>query len=377
MSKLFSPAVIGGMALRNRTVRSATWEGMAADDGAATPELIDLMASLARNDVGLVITGHAFVSSEGQAGPWQLGVHDDSMLEGLTAMAGAVHAQGGRIALQIAHAGCYGAHELSGQEAMGPSAMDGSKAPVCHAMTAADIRRVVEAFAAAALRAKKAGFDAVQIHAAHGYLLSEFLSPYFNQRTDEYGGPVENRAKLVLEVLQAVRKAVGPDYPVLIKLNSEDFVEGGVTVEDMLKVAERLQQAGIDAVEMSGGTIYASGDMSSLRPGRLDTPDTEVFYRKAAELFKQRLTVPLILVGGILSYEVAETLLTEGTADFIALCRSLIREPDLIRRWHRGDRSKARCLLCNGCLGPIMQGRGPLCILDNRGSDTGGKDSGA
>jgi 2,4-dienoyl-CoA reductase-like NADH-dependent reductase (Old Yellow Enzyme family) len=364
MTKLFSPASIGGMLLSNHTVRSATWEGIAADNGATTPQLIDLMATLAANDIGLIITGHAFVSPEGRACPWQMGVHDDSMLEGLTAMAAAVHAQGGRIALQIAHAGCYGAQTLSGLEPIGPSAMDGSKAPVCRAMTAADIRQVIESFAAGALRAKKAGFDAVQIHAAHGYLLSEFLSPYFNRRTDEYGGPVENRSRLVLEVYRAIRDAVGPDYPVLIKLNSEDFVEGGVKVEDMLTVAGMLQQAGIDAVEMSGGTIYASGEMSSLRPGRIDTPDREVYYRQAAGLFKQRLSVPLILVGGILSFEVAEALLTEGTADFVALCRSLIREPDLVRRWHQGDHGKARCLLCNGCLGPIMQGQGPRCILE-------------
>lgn len=229
MTKLFSAANIGSMSLRNRTVRSATWEGLAADDGAATPQLIDLMTNLADNDIGLIITGHAFVSPEGRACPWQMGVHDDSMLESLTTMADAVHAQGGSIALQIAHAGCYGAQPLSGLEPIGPSSMDGSKAPVCRAMTAADIRQVTQAFAAAARRAQKAGFDAVQIHAAHGYLLSEFLSPYFNQRTDEYGGPVENRARLVLEVFQAIRAAVGSGYPILIKLNSEDFVEGGVT----------------------------------------------------------------------------------------------------------------------------------------------------
>lgn len=364
MSKLLLPASIGSMSLRNRTVRSATWEGMAADDGSATPQLIDLMKTLAGNDVGLIITGHAFVSPEGRACPRQMGVHHDTMLAGLTDMAAAVHAQGGRIALQIAHAGCYGAHQLSGQEAIGPSAMDGIKAPVCRAMSADDIRRVTDAFAAAAVRAQKAGFDAVQIHAAHGYLLSEFLSPYFNGRTDGYGGPVENRARMVLEVYRAIRAAVGPDYPVLIKLNSEDFVGGGVTVEDMLTVAELLQLAGIDAIEMSGGTIYASGDLSSLRPGRLDTPDREVYYRKAAERFKQRLTVPLILVGGILSYEVAGGLLTGGTADFVAFCRSLISEPDLIRRWYEGDHGKARCLLCNGCLGPIMEGKGLRCVLD-------------
>lgn len=365
MMKLFSPAAIGGMSLRNRTVRSATWEGLAADNGSATPQLIDLMATLAHNNIGLIITGHAYVSGEGQAGPWQLGVHDDRMLEGLTTMVDAVHAEGGCIALQIAHAGCYGAQPLSGLEAVGPSAMDGSKAPACRAMTDADIRLITEAFANGALRAQQAGFDAVQIHAAHGYLLSEFLSPYFNQRTDSYGGSVENRARLVLEVYQAIRSAVGPDYPVLIKLNSDDFVENGVTIEDMLAVAEMLQQAGIDAVEMSGGTIYASGKMSSLRPGRLDTPDREVYYRQAAKMFKQRLSVPLILVGGILSCEVAETLLTERTADFVALSRSLIREPDLARRWQEGDHSKARCVLCNGCLGPIMTGKGPICVLDH------------
>ncbi len=148
----------------------------------------------------------------------------------------------------------------------------------------------------------------MQIHAAHGYLLSQFLSPFFNKRKDEYGGSIENRARIVLETLQSVRRAVGEEYPVLIKINSEDFVDDGLTVDEMLYVAAQLERGGIDAIEMSGGTVYASGAYSAIRTGAFDTPEKEVFYREAAARYKEKIGVPLMLVGGIRSFEVAEKL---------------------------------------------------------------------
>jgi 2,4-dienoyl-CoA reductase-like NADH-dependent reductase (Old Yellow Enzyme family) len=254
MSVLFEPAVINHMSLPNRFVRSATWEAMATTDGICTSRLIDMMAKLAEGDVGLIVTGHSYVSREGQAGPWQMGIHNEATLPGLTQMAEAVRRQGGKIAVQLAHAGAVANTSLSGTEAIGPSVIqENDKAP-CREMNQEDIERIVSAFGEAAARAKRSGFDAVQIHAAHGYLLSQFLSPATNHRTDLYGGTLSNRARITLEVLRSVRHSVGPDYPVLIKINSEDFVEGGFSVEEMLEFSALLEEAGVDAVELSGAT---------------------------------------------------------------------------------------------------------------------------
>ena len=195
MSKLFETTAIGGLTLKNRFVRSATWEGMADADGLCTARLVDYMVELARGGVGLIVTGHAYVSPEGQAGPRQLGIHRDECIEGLSVMTGAVHDAGGKIVLQLAHAGCNAGTALTGLDARGPSVPPDGKWPACVEMTREDILQAVESFGRAAVRARRAGFDGVQLHAAHGYLLSEFLSPFFNRRGDEFGGSVENRAR--------------------------------------------------------------------------------------------------------------------------------------------------------------------------------------
>jgi 2,4-dienoyl-CoA reductase-like NADH-dependent reductase (Old Yellow Enzyme family) len=349
------------MELANRFIRSATWEGMAGADGSCTQGLIDITAALAEGGVGLIITGHAYVSPEGQAGSWQIGVHNDEMQPGLGAMTSAVHRAGGRIALQISHAGCYGFVSGSGREAVGPSPGISDKTPLCRELTHEEISAICAAFGKAAGRAKKTGFDAVQIHAAHGYLLSEFLSPFFNRRNDRYGGSIENRARIVLEVIKSVRDTVGDKYPVLIKLNSQDFIDNGMSVDDMLAIATLLEQAGVDAVELSGGTIHASGEFSTIRSGVMAKLEGEVYYRDAALRFKEKIALPLMLVGGIRSIEVSEELVSNGATDYISLCRPLMREPGLVKRWQSGDRRKAGCLSENACFGPLMSGEGLVC----------------
>ena len=243
--------------------------------------------------------------------------------------------------------------------------MKGEGMPNCREMTGDDFRMVAEAFGKAAARAQEAGFDGVQIHAAHGYLLSEFLSPFYNRRNDQYGGSVENRARLLLEVAHNIRDKVGDRFPVMVKMNSEDFVTGGLTVEEMLEVASILESAGIDAIELSGGTRY-SGDYMPVRPGRLDTENMEVYYLEAARKFKERVKVPLMLVGGIRSYAVAERIIREGIADYVSLSRPLIREPDLVNRWKSGDTGKARCLSDNLCYEPAIAGDGLYCVVEKR-----------
>lgn len=359
MANLFEKTTLKNIQLRNRFVRSATWEGMADEQGAPTDELIRLMEDLAKGEIGLIITGHAYVSPEGQASARQMGVHDKELLPKLARMAEAVHAAEGSIAIQLAHAGAYG---ITQEGRIGPSVIKGLDGKDCQAMSRDDIRRVVTSFAEGALLAKRAGFDAVQIHAAHGYLLSQFLSPYYNRREDEYGGSLENRVRIVLEVLTQIRQAVGEDFAVLIKLNSDDFIEGGLTVADFLEVAELLEKAGIDAIEISGGTIWGPSRYHAVRSGS-EARERETYYRAAARLCKALVQVPVMLVGGIRSLDVAEKLLAEGAADYLALCRPLIREPDLIKRWSSGDREPSGCQSENACFGPIVAGKGISCVI--------------
>lgn len=303
--------------------------------------------------------------AEGKAGPWQLGVYDDDLIPGLTEMASAVHKEGGKIVLQLAHAGCQAARGLTGQEALGPSVMTGKEGPINREMTREDIGKVVEAFGNGAARAEKAGFDGVQIHAAHGYLLSQFISPFFNKRKDEYGGTLENRIRIILEVFRAIKARVRSDYPVMIKVNSQDFVDGGLSGDEAITIAAILAESGIDAVELSGGTSY-SGKLIPVRPGKLDSRDEEVYYRKEAEKYKKSVSVPLMLVGGIRSFEVAERLVEDGTTDYISLCRPLIREPHLVNRWKSGDLRKASCLSDNQCFRPGMAGEGIYCVVEKK-----------
>ena len=364
MTELFEHSTINGMKLANRFVRSATWEGMAADDGACTPKLIDLMAELAKGGLGLIISSHAYVCPEGQAGPWQLGVYKDALAPGLETMAKAVHDNGGKIVIQLAHAGYFANAKLTGQMPMAPSNVAGFSKSPRKEMTVEDIRDVVKAYGAAAKRAQNAGFDGVQIHAAHGYLLSQFLSPAFNRRNDAYGGDIRNRARALVEVLQQIRQAVGREYPVLVKMNCRDFIENGLEAEDSLEVGAMLEAEGIDAIELSGG-VLVGGKLSPSRMG-IKSEEKEAYFQDDARAFKEKLGVPLILVGGNRSFQVAERLIKEGCADYISMSRPFIREPGLVNRWRAGDLKPATCKSDNQCFGPAMKGQGIYCLTEER-----------
>ena len=366
---MFETTEINGMTLANRFVRSATWEGMAGDDGSMTSRLSALMAELAQGGVGLIISSHAYISREGQAGLKQLGIFDDALVPGLKEMTTAVHDNGGKIVAQLAHAGLHAAVKLTSQPSLAPSQVEGlSKIPP-KAMGEDDIQRVVSAFAAAAARARQAGFDGVQIHAAHGYLLSQFLSPVYNQRADAFGGDIENRAKVPLMVLQAIRERVGNDFPVLVKLNCGDFMDRGLTTQDAVSVGGMMSQSGIDAIEVSGG-LFINSKMSPSRMG-INAAEKEAYFQAEAGKFKEKVDVPLILVGGNRSLGVAERIVSDGTADYISMSRPLIREPDLINRWKSGDHGKAKCLSDNKCFGPARAGKGISCVMKRSGDGDG------
>ena len=364
ISSLFQPITINGLTLPNRFVRSATWEGMATADGRVTPKLTETVAALAEGGVGLIISGHAYVDRIGQASPFQMGFYDDNLMEGLQSMTAAVHAAGGRIVAQLAHAGNFALEKAIGAPPVVASAFDGLAETPRTELSAAALETLKQTYVAAARRAQAAGFDGIQLHSAHGYLLSQFLSPWFNRRTDAYGGSVDNRVRIHVEIIAAVRQAVGADYPLLVKMNCEDFAEGGLTVAESIAAARQMVAAGLDAVELSGG-LLTGGKLSPSRPN-INKPEKEAYFQAAAREFKQALDVPLILVGGIRSPEVAERLLEERVADAFALSRPLIREPDLIERWQSGDRSPARCLSDNLCFRPGMMGKGIYCVTAER-----------
>ncbi|WP_319522565.1 NADH:flavin oxidoreductase [uncultured Desulfosarcina sp.] len=363
-SSLFEPTTINGLSLPNRFVRSATWEGMATVDGRVTPKLTETIVALARGGVGLIVSGHAYVTKIGQASPFQMGIYDDALIEGLASMAAAVHEAGGRIVAQLAHAGTFALEKAIGTAPLAVSVFDGLAQTPRAELSSDDIAALKEAYVAAAKRAKTAGFDGIQLHSGHGYLLSQFLSPWFNRRTDDYGGPVGNRARIHTEIIRAIREAVGEDFPLLVKLNCEDFTEGGLTVEESLAAASAMAAAGMDAIELSGGTI-TSGKLSPSR-SNINKPEKEAYFQEAAKTFKQNLDIPLILVGGIRSPEVAERLLADGSADYFSMSRPLIREPDLVNRWKSGDRSPARCISDNLCFRPGMMGKGIYCVTKER-----------
>jgi 2,4-dienoyl-CoA reductase-like NADH-dependent reductase (Old Yellow Enzyme family) len=349
MRQVFEESTINGLVLSNRFVRSATWDGLAADDGSCTTRMISLVAELADGGVGLIITGHAYVHPSGQHAPWQLGIHKDEMVPGLQAMAAAVHERRGKIALQLGYGGAYL-----------------SKSRV-RAMTVQHFRDIAGAFGEAAVRAKRAGFDGAQILAAQGFLLSQLLCPRYNDRTDAYGGSIENRARALVEVLAAIRNAVGPTYPVLAKLNVDDFVENGLTLEDSLRVGIMLEKEGIDAIELSGGLL----NNPNLMVSRISTAADEAYFREEAKAFKGVIRVPLILVGGIRSFHVAMGIVEEGVADYVSMCRPFIREPGVINRWKSGDLRKAACISCNNCVEQAKKGEGVSCVpLEEAKSET-------
>jgi 2,4-dienoyl-CoA reductase-like NADH-dependent reductase (Old Yellow Enzyme family) len=369
MSRLFEATEIKGLKLANRFVRSATYEGLAGDDGSVTPALIGLLVRLARGGVGLIISSHSYITPEGQAGPRQLGVYADVLVSGLRDLTRAVHEAGGKIVMQLAHSGGFANPKLIGQTALAPSALAGFYKTPPREMTAEDIREMVEAFGLAALRAKEAGFDGVQIHAAHGYLLSQFVSPLLNRRRDEYGGSGENRYRALGQAAKKIRAAVGPDFPVLIKLNSQDFLEGGLTLADSLHLGVRLQEDGLDAIELSGG-ILISKNLSPSRPG-ISTEKKEAYFAEEAAAFKKKVNLPLLLVGGIRSWAVAERIIDQGAADYISLSRPFIREPELIQRWRSGDLRPASCLSDNQCFRTIMSDEGLYCAVERKERESG------
>jgi 2,4-dienoyl-CoA reductase-like NADH-dependent reductase (Old Yellow Enzyme family) len=362
--RLFSENIVNRLVLKNRLVRSATWEGMCDSLGRPTSRLFDCYTDLARGGVGLIVTGFAFVRPDGRQLPGQMGLHSDAYADDMQELTRAVHVAGGKICLQLVHAGGQTDSRNAGGQPLAPSAVKAEQYhEIPRAMSFADIQGVIKAFRDAAGRAREYGFDAIQIHAAHGYLINQFLSPGTNLRTDEYGGNRENRARFLLEVYWAVREVVGKNYPVLIKLNGSDNLAGGLDLDDACHVARLLNQAGIDAIEVTGGTP-ASGPRGPIRR-KIARPEEEAYNLPLARAIKAAVSCPVMVVGGFRSPEICEQALAID-ADYISMARPFIREPNLVKRWQSGDRSRATCISCNGCFIPGFKEGGIYCVVENK-----------
>ena len=363
MRRIFDETRINGLMLANRLVRSATWEGMCAADGRPTDKLANYYALLAKGGVGLIITGYAFIRPDGMQLRGQLGAHTDDYAEAMRHLTDVVHRVGGKICLQLAHAGGQTTTRVIGRQPVAPSVVHVPQYPeLPAALSIKDIRELVAGFARAAKRGQEWGFDAVQLHAAHGYLINQFLSPHTNQREDGYGGSIENRSRFLLEVCREVRAAVGPHYPLLIKLNGSDNLDGALTLDEGALVARYLDEEGVDAIEVSGGTP-ASGGQSPVRQG-INRREQEAYNLPLAYRIKNVVGCPVMVVGGMRSYEVVEGIIRRAEADYVAMSRPLIREPGLPGRWQEGDEGRASCISCNGCFKPGLQHGGIYCVVD-------------
>jgi 2,4-dienoyl-CoA reductase-like NADH-dependent reductase (Old Yellow Enzyme family) len=360
---LFDSVQIGSMTLNNRLVRSATWEGMCDETGAVTEKLIDHYRSLAKGGVGLIISGYGFVRQDGKQLPGMMGVHDDSMIKGLKDLTKAVHQTNSKIICQLVHAGGQTTRKVIGRQPIAPSAVDYpgyGETPL--EMSEKDIDEVVRSFASAAWRSEAAGFDGVQIHGAHGYLVNQFLSPLTNKRKDEYGGCLENRMRFLNRICEAIHSVVRPGFPLTIKLSATDHIDGGFSLQEALQVAQHLEDLGLAAIEVSSGTP-ASGELSPVRQ-KIITSDQEGYNADYAKRIKASVSIPVMVVGGLRSGDILHRLLWDSSADLFSLSRPLIREPDLPNKWKEDDSYLSTCISCNGCFTPGLKGYGIYCIVD-------------
>jgi 2,4-dienoyl-CoA reductase-like NADH-dependent reductase (Old Yellow Enzyme family) len=324
MPGLLDPLSFAGLTLRNRIVMPPMWSGQATADGRVTDAIVEYHRCRAAAGCGLVIVEHSFVHPRGRASATQIGVHEDGMLPGLTRVAAAIKAEGAVACLQISHAGPRTSRAVAGARPLGPSAvrhLHSGDGEVPEAATLEQIAEVIAAFGQATIRARKAGFDAVEIHAAHGFLLSQFLSPLSNRREDAYGGSDENRRRLHLEVLAEVRTCLGPEFAVFIRLGATDETPGGLEIEAACATADVLVRGGIDLVDVSGGLQGSRGAGQGAG-----------YFVPYAEAIKKRVPVPVVVTGGISDPVFADRLLREDRADLVGIGRAMLDDADWARK---------------------------------------------
>ncbi|MCT4613746.1 MAG: NADH:flavin oxidoreductase [Marinifilaceae bacterium] len=360
---IFNQTNFANLSLKNRLWRSATWLGMADNQGYVTDRVKEEYRKLSKGGVGNIIVEFTNILEEEKTYPGILSLATDKHILGMSELAKIIHENNTNAFVQIGYGGSTTSMPIEGREILGPSAVPNiSTGIVPKEMNEADIKKIVNGMAEAALRAKNANFDGVEIHAAHGYLFSQFLSPYFNQRTDNYGGSITNRGRIILESLDAMRKKVGSQYPILIKMHCDDqWGDKGLSVEDSIKLAKELEKRGITAIEFSGGNIDNQTGNSPLKP-KLHKIEDQSYFKDEVRKIAEELSVPVILVGGNRNVELMNHILNNSKIQYFALSRTLLSEPDLPNKWMENPEKKPRCVSCNNCW---AEG-GNNCIIDRK-----------
>jgi len=345
--KIFEPAFLGPLEVRNRLIMAPMGSRLANENGGVSPWQIDYYAERARGGVGAIIVEITGVDSpRGVTSPKTLTIHEDFYIGGHNELVEAVHAQGARILLQLAHVG-RNRRVSMGVQPVAPSSIPNRFFGVPpRELSSAEIQDLVKKFVAAALRAQTAGYDGIELHGAHGYLIGTFMSPLSNRRKDRYGGSLERRMAFPAEIVQGIRRAVGPRYPILFRFSADEFEEGGTTLQDSKKAARILEEAGADVLHASAGTYDSMATV--IEP--MSYPEGWKIY--LAETIKRTVKIPVIGVGVIRSPEFAERTLKEGRADFIALGRALLADPYWPRKAREGRvKEIIPCISCNECIG--------------------------
>ncbi|KII76551.1 NADH:flavin oxidoreductase [Vibrio renipiscarius] len=359
MSILFSPSRIGGMTLKNRFVRSATWENLATEDGHMTDKLYDVYQELAEGEVGLIVTGYANIVEEEKPNAGMMGMYNDSFIAEYQKLTDLVHQYDSKIVMQLAYGGTKTTYNVGERVIFAPSEVaERGTQTLGKAMTQQEIDYIVEAFALASKRAQDSGFDGVEIHAAHTYLINQFLSPYYNRRDDQYGGSLENRMRFLVEIYAAIRALVGEDFPILVKLTATEFFEGGLTFEETRLICRKLEQLGVDALIISGNI---HGNANTLVGESFDgfTLQQEGYFHEYGHAVSQDVNVPVITVGGLSDFDAIERMATQTNIQYFALSRPLLAEPKLIQRWKEGTRHEVDCERCSKC----RTKRGNFCVV--------------
>lgn len=341
MEKVFEKGFIGNVELKNRIVMAPIQSRAADANGFVTDRLIAYLVERAKNDVGLIIMQHSFAWKEAQISHG-LGLWDDKFIPKLKELTDAVHAAGAKISIQV---GGRGTKQESGMEVYAPSPVRGSwDNEVPRELSIEEIRQYITYYGQAALRVKKAGFDFIDIHGAHGKLISQFLSPYTNRRIDVYGGSIENRARFPKEIIEEIKKVCGDDFPVIMRMNGSDYLDGGLTVKEAIEQAKIFVAAGVDALHISGGAQETCN--------MTDAPYMcgEAIHVPVIREIKKAVHVPVIAVGRITNLYMADKILEDGDADFIALGRPLVADPTLVKKYQEGKADKVRrCIYCLNC----------------------------
>ncbi len=362
MKNIFDKVQIGNIKLNNRIVRSATWENMATQTGHMTDELYNIYGELADSKIGLIITGYANVVEEEKPNPGMMGIYDDSFIDEYKKLTELVHEKGSKIVMQIAYGGTKTTYNVGERTIFAPSQVaELGTNTLGKEMTIEEIKYMVKAFGDAARRVKESGFDGVELHGAHTYLINQFLSPYYNRRTDEYGGNLENRMRFMVEVCNEIKKQTGTDYPLIVKLTATEFIDGGQSFEDTKIIVKKLEEIGATAIELSGNIHGKAAGMTGQKFDGYEL-EKEGYFTQYAKVISEEINIPVITVGGFREPNQIEEVLNSSKIEAVAISRPLLCEPQLVSRWESGDLSKAKCVSCSRC----RTSEGNYCTVFNK-----------